>query len=208
MLKIKKLIKECHQIAIDSGFYPEDEERNTGELLMLIVSELSEGLEAHRNNRFCKFKGVYFNLSLEKITTDMDIKKDHVYVLAIDAFEKVVKDTFEDEIADVFIRLFDLCGYLAEPEEYSWIIKRYKKHDRESCFEVENVGEWMFDFISFDLQRIMYDFKTGCKFIPSCGNAFAVLEEFCKDHKIDIEKHIAAKMAYNKTRPHKHGKEY
>jgi NTP pyrophosphatase (non-canonical NTP hydrolase) len=30
----------------------------------------------------------------------------------INQFKAVVKDTFEDEIADTIIRLFDLCGWL------------------------------------------------------------------------------------------------
>lgn len=126
-MNISELIKKAHEYAVEKGFYPEGEERNTGELLMLIVSELGEALEAHRYNRFVDVKKVVNN---PLNSFDFPQWKFN--------FEACIKDTFEDEIADVFIRLFDLCGYL----------------------------------------------------------------------EIDIEKHISAKMAYNKTRPQKHGKEY
>lgn len=32
--------------------------------------------------------------------------------------------------------------------------------------------------------------------------------DYCGSEGIDIESHVKAKLAYNKTRPHKHGKEY
>jgi len=60
-----------------------------GHRLMLIVSELGEALEALRHNKTSQ--------GLDLDTVD---------------FKKQVKDTFEDEIADVFIRLGDLVGYL------------------------------------------------------------------------------------------------
>jgi NTP pyrophosphatase (non-canonical NTP hydrolase) len=45
--EINKFIKECHRIAKLKGWW--DEERNEGELIALMHSELSEALEAMRN---------------------------------------------------------------------------------------------------------------------------------------------------------------
>lgn len=73
------------------GFW--DGKRNTGELLMLVTSELGEALEAHRKDRFANLEGMTGEFTPEK-------------------FKEHVKDTFEDEIADTMIRLFDLCGGL------------------------------------------------------------------------------------------------
>ena len=61
----------CHSIAREKGFW--EKERNTGEALMLIVTELAEAIEGHR-------------------------KQDEA--------------NFREELADAFIRLFDLCGGL------------------------------------------------------------------------------------------------
>ena len=130
-MNISELIKEAHDNAVERGFYPDGEEKNIGELLMLIVSELGEALEAHRCGRFADW---------DMYDEVMDELKDNPAYKSLpsDLFNRDIKDTFEDEIADVFIRLFDLCGYL----------------------------------------------------------------------EIPIEKHIKAKMTYNRTRPHKHNKEY
>ena len=73
------------------GFW--DKERNVGELLMLVTSELGEAMEAHRKNRF---------------TPDFFTGSNHTPK----AFEDNVKDTFEDEIADAVIRLLDLSAGL------------------------------------------------------------------------------------------------
>ena len=45
---INEFIKECHRIAKIKGWW--DEERNEGELIALMHSELSEALEAMRNH--------------------------------------------------------------------------------------------------------------------------------------------------------------
>jgi NTP pyrophosphatase (non-canonical NTP hydrolase) len=68
---LSELSEICHAIAVEKGFW--DEERNIGEALMLIVTELAEAMEAYR-------------------------KQDQA--------------NFNEELADTFIRLLDLCGGL------------------------------------------------------------------------------------------------
>jgi NTP pyrophosphatase (non-canonical NTP hydrolase) len=106
---INTLIKLAHEKAKNGGWW--DAERNVPELLMLIVSELSEGLEALRKDHYAN----------KSITTDLynDLivnSHDEEFVLNESdwkaSFEKSVKNSFEDEMADVAIRLFDLCGGL------------------------------------------------------------------------------------------------
>ena len=43
---LKELSRLCHSIAVEKGFW--EGERNIGESLMLIVTELAEAMEAHR----------------------------------------------------------------------------------------------------------------------------------------------------------------
>ncbi len=71
MATVKELTRLCHKIAREKGFW--DNDRNLGEMLMLVVTELSEAMEAYRVED---------------------------------------KENFNEEIADTFIRLFDLCGGL------------------------------------------------------------------------------------------------
>ena len=44
----------CHETAVAKGFW--DQERNIGEALMLIVTELAEAMEAHRTQNDDNFK--------------------------------------------------------------------------------------------------------------------------------------------------------
>jgi NTP pyrophosphatase (non-canonical NTP hydrolase) len=89
---INKLAKEIHQNARNKGFH--DEDKNIGEMLCLIHSEVSEALEADREN-------IYSNCD---ISTYSDFDESF-----IEWFKKHVKDSFEDELADIMIRVMDLA---------------------------------------------------------------------------------------------------
>ncbi len=94
--------KQIHEDAKRKGFW--DSERETGTLLMLCVSELSEALEADRKERkanLAKFYTQWKNCHANKF--------EETYPFT-NAFEYNVKDTFEDELADTIIRILDLCG--------------------------------------------------------------------------------------------------
>jgi NTP pyrophosphatase (non-canonical NTP hydrolase) len=47
-----------------------------------------------------------------------------------------------------------------------------------------------------------------CGFASEIADAFIRLLDITASHGIDIEHEIALKMAFNETRPHKHGKAY
>lgn len=85
---LNQMAEAIYQNNKEKGFW--DNERNVGETLMLVVTELAEALEAHRKN----------NLAMPPMGGELEKE----------TFEKFYKDTFEDEIADAMIRLFDMCG--------------------------------------------------------------------------------------------------
>ena len=88
--------KQIHEDNKRKGFW--DSERETGTLLMLCVSELSEALEADRKHRFA-------NIKLYEAVDQTERSSHDVF-----SFESTIKDTFEDELADTVIRILDLCG--------------------------------------------------------------------------------------------------
>jgi NTP pyrophosphatase (non-canonical NTP hydrolase) len=51
---LNELAQLCHSIAKEKGFW--EKERNIGEALMLIVTELAEAMEAHRKQDDANFK--------------------------------------------------------------------------------------------------------------------------------------------------------
>jgi len=109
-MHIEKLVKDSHEMAVKKGFW-EDQNRNVPEMLMLIVSELAEALEALRKEHNAP------KFTVDDLYADLQINlTDDEYVFNIlswkENFEKSVKSSFEDELADVAIRLFDLCGGL------------------------------------------------------------------------------------------------
>lgn len=89
---LNELANEIHTNAKNHGFY-DDDKINIPEKLMLIVSELGEAMEAYRKNHY---------------TGEYSLQKN----ISINDFETLVKDRFEDELADTIIRLLDLCGYM------------------------------------------------------------------------------------------------
>lgn len=93
---INELIQEVYRVNKMNGFY--EESRNIGEVLALIHSEVSEALEADRKDKY-----VDVNISIAGVNT---IEDDGLFK---ERFEESLKDTFEDELADVLIRVMDLA---------------------------------------------------------------------------------------------------
>jgi NTP pyrophosphatase (non-canonical NTP hydrolase) len=96
-MNLNEMAKTIHEANVKKGFY--DIVPEIGTSLMLVTSELAEALEADRKSRIANM-----NLFEAMINDDKHSFEG--------AFLSAIKDTFEDEIADAMIRLFDLSGYL------------------------------------------------------------------------------------------------
>ena len=95
---INELAKQEHENAKAHGFF--DKEKNIGEMLCLIHSEVSEALEADR-------KGKYLS---------QDVSVSHIYYNDEDDefqydYANAVKGSFEEELADIIIRVMDLAAF-------------------------------------------------------------------------------------------------
>lgn len=97
---INKLCKEAYENAKNKGFH--DKPVEMGTRLALIHGEVSEALEADRNTKHCKYSIDNLKHSIKELYNS-DFKN---------VYEREVKGTFEEELADIAIRLFDLCGYM------------------------------------------------------------------------------------------------
>jgi len=107
-MNIKETAKEIHEINKSKGFY--DTEKNIGEMLMLVVSEISEALEADRQPIISPVTGEEFNVTGRvKEYIDNLLKTDVTTFMS--TFEEGIKNSFSDEIADAIIRLLDLAEY-------------------------------------------------------------------------------------------------
>jgi NTP pyrophosphatase (non-canonical NTP hydrolase) len=115
-MNIDELKKTSHEIAIKKGFWHDFEIANNqksekegqifkdlfiSQKLLLIVSELTESMESLRKSR--TYQG---DSALIKELCEQSENQPNLFQMR---FIHHVKDTFEDELADTFIRLADLC---------------------------------------------------------------------------------------------------
>ena len=160
--------------------------------LMLIITELSEAVKADREGKYARINDYEFDKTFA-------IKEAHLYGRDLDdflehKFEVYIKDTVEDELADVVIRCLDLAGARK-------IDLKVKEGDHEA-FSEDTFTEAIF--------RITRVAAYGCSDglwlgLPEIiGDVLA----FCRLKGVDIEWHVKQKMRYNESRPMKHGKKY
>ena len=109
---INKWVYEIHKNAVQHGWYDGNSAKNFGELLMLVVTEVAEVMEEYRNGRL--MRETYVN-------------------------EKGKMCGIPSELADIVIRVMDICGYyeidleqaIAEKHEYNK--SRPYKHGGKKC---------------------------------------------------------------------------
>lgn len=111
---IKDFINDSHSIAKEKGWY--DEPKTFGELIALIHSELSEALEEYRNGK--KPDETYYSgkIKLKKdcnssiVLSAATTEKDTHMFSAAKTILCTKPEGIPSELADVVIRVFDLCG--------------------------------------------------------------------------------------------------
>ena len=194
MKELNDLAKEIHQNAKDKGFW--DSPRNTGELFMLIISEASEALEAHRKGRRADLKK--FALPHNGNVTD-----DEWFQIS---FANCVKDTTADELADVVIRILDYCASQEIEIKPALLSTTLISLDSDNfgaalfqiCGEIQRAGEY----------ALTNDIWDSAKSKDNIHSTLALIIQLCDREQIDLLKHIELKMKYNATRERMHGKAY
>ena len=177
---LTQLRGEAYKNAMEKGFH--DEEYPDEHWLMLIVCEIAEAVEADRNDmKMWRRSRGYEKAMKSGVKPEM-------------AFEAYVKDTVEDEIADVVIRILDYMGLkgVRIPDGMTYLVSRLQ--------DKEVYGRSDFAAAIYPLVRTV----DGWDVLRMLATVLA----FCKDREIDILKHVRLKMDYNKTRPRLHGKFY
>ena len=117
MLKINEFAKEVHKNAIAHGWH--DKERSFGELIALCHSELSEALEEYRKG--LKPNYTYYSGGIQVY----DSAEDERTGFGNYHMEHQKPEGIPSELADVIIRIFDMCGKYGIDMESMLI----KKHD-------------------------------------------------------------------------------
>lgn len=182
-MTFNELIPIAHEASKAKGFWPEGEKRSLPTLLMLIISECAEALEADRDGRYADLE-TYDALMAESDNDPGD---------EVEWFRNCIKDSVDDELSDVVIRLADLCGGLGiEPLQCKYTLNDFKDHSIPAM-------------LYYAVEELAYpDEPTSMR----VGGCLDIIELIAERHSIDLWRHVELKLAYNKTRPAKHNKRY
>lgn len=188
--KTKALIERAYTCACVHGFH--DEEKSVEHCMMLALSEVGEIVEADRKSNHSDLVGF-----------------DASFLSFVDSFKKYVKDSVEDEMADVCIRLYDLCG-IKGIEPVVFYEDKYAKAMRDTFKEL--VGDKSLCEKCYSLSAILCRAENGNireDELPSIiGAALCFVWCMADDMGIDLLRHIELKMKYNESREKRHGKSY
>jgi NTP pyrophosphatase (non-canonical NTP hydrolase) len=134
---LNQLRDEIHANAVYFGFYELEQsapETATTEVIRhalfaqkiaLVHSEISEALEAHRNERWADMEEW---TDFEERCPEVNFSHENYVAIFKHNFQSIIKDTVEDELADVIIRVLDLCGNLnIDIEKHVELKMKYNK---------------------------------------------------------------------------------
>jgi len=175
--QLNELSNKAHEDAVEKGFY--SPAPSNSKSILLILSGVSKALEADRNNKHCNLFDLRYHL---RTGTNQEFKS---------FFKNEIKDTFQDELADICIRLLDYAGSMGYKFSANPWLVLYNKFDK-------------FQFL-FKLSETLISIKN---YENAINESIYLIIIYCDQYSIDIEKHIELKMKYNKLREYKNGKAY
>ena len=178
----KDLIERVQMNAQDKGFH--DVKISDEHKLMLIICEVAEAVEADREGRRAK-----------PMPEDWQTLNDEVFKMI---FLSQVKDSLEDELADVVIRMMD-SGYLDDTEE----IVTPDVFTRVTLFPPVGKGLAFVEQAYHLVESIIFGAKVN-----DLARASQIVFYLARELDIDLATHIRMKMRYNSMRPRLHGKAY
>ena len=186
--KLNALKDRAYKTAVAHGFH--EEEKPDAFWLGLVMSEMGEAINADQKGLHADIKG--FEENWGKVSP-------------MDSFEAFIKDSLEDELADVVIRLFDfagLRGYELSVTSYDLLINHSLLLTLKEC----GLPGILFKLISA-LGNAFYNYRTESginSLIDVLSNHFETITGSDKDLWWFVEQ----KMQYNELCPKLNGKKY
>lgn len=195
-IDLNALRDRAYKIACEHGFH--DEELSNEHCLCLVISELMEAVEADRNGKLGKKCKSRFDMDYNRYPVLVEEEKRFK-----SSFEKNVKDSLPDELADAAIRLLDLYGL------------RKIELDTDA-FDDATIGEYAITYqhktFTESIMHITVSISSNINVISrSCMVPDMLLLDIfglAKHLEIDMFWHIEQKMRYNELHEKMHGKKY
>lgn len=193
-MNLNELRDRAYKTACGHGFH--DEELSNEHCLCLVISELMEAVKADRKSR-------HFDKEKYKIGEYAEcqgwLTNEEKF---INVFNRYIKDTIEDELADAAIRLLDLCGLRKiDIEDFT----EEMLYDAEESCNDETFTESIYAISTIPIR---YEYEYGYPLGGQLNSMLLAIFGLAKHLDIDLIWHINQKMRYNELRENKHGKKY
>ena len=157
---------------------------------MMIITEVCEMIEADR-------KGKHANKEWF-IQRMKEPGADFIY-----AFKASIKDSIEDELSDICIRIMDMAGELYTADDF--VVKLVvfdcnMKSDKAIKEALE--GKTLTEISMLAVRQLVSEKREP---LDNIAITFQCLYSIARIHGIDLDWHIKQKMHYNELRPYHHG---
>ena len=193
-INLNTLRDRAYKIACEHGFH--DEELSNEHCLCLVICELMEAVEADRKGRLGKKCKSRFNIDYNRYPALVEEEKRFK-----SSFEKNVKDSLPDELADAVIRLFDLAGMRNISLEIA-------TKDIGDCIDdmAESCKDETFTESIYAISTLPVRYDGLYDFHITINDMVISIFGLAKHLEIDLLWHIEQKMKYNQLREKMHGK--
>lgn len=192
---LNELRDRAYKTACEHGFH--DTELSDEHFLCLVISELMEAVEAHRKGRLGKNCKSRFEMDYNRYPALVEEEKRFKC-----SFEKNVKDSLPDELADACIRLLDLAGYKGI------VIEKFTEEIIYESTESCNGESFTESIYSIATIPVRYEYEYDYSFDKQLNSMLLGIIGLSNYMGIDLLWHIEQKMKYNELRPRMHGKSY
>lgn len=198
--ELASLAEDAFKNADKHGFYTESTEIETE--LMLIITEMSEAVQADRHNR---------HGSIEDYESEIQMGRD-----IPTAYKNSVEGTVESEFADIAIRILSLLGWIDSKtpiklksdsilaDEYGIGKIQFMVHN------TINKGSIVKDLYRLNgyFSRLVYNESCSWFVSDTLQEILMMVFAIAHNNNIDLMEHIRLKMKYNESRPYLHGCKY
>ena len=199
-MDIHMLIEASHTLGKDRGFW--EKEKDLREEILYILSNVGDIAKAVKKGR--KADWTNYEASINTLDRKEYLDPKEIEFSKKEYFKTYIKDSFEDEIANVILRITDIMGgkKINITEVNPWIAPC--EHTELNYFfrNVKPTEEF-----TGNTPRFLNEAIHICMFHSNEDKDYGLshilfyLGSIIEFYDIDIEKHLIKKIEYNRTRP-------
>lgn len=194
-IDLNQLRDRAYQCALDHGFH--EQELSNEHFLMLVITEFSEAIEADRMDKQADKFG--FDVALANAYQGVVRPEWFGY-----AYNRCIKGSVEEELADAVIRLLDLAGLRGISLE---LVQNWLEKGRDGIMSTFCTEE-TFSESAFRISMLPVRCEEVSDFPTMINDMILLIFGLAKSMGIDLIFYIEQKMKYNELREYKHNKKY